>query len=67
MDCRGRGPETPVVIGRELTKIHEEYIRGTAAEIASHFTEKPPMGEIVILFKDVVGASGGRPAMTDNE
>jgi 16S rRNA (cytidine1402-2'-O)-methyltransferase len=45
------GPETPVVIGRELTKIHEEYIRGTAADVASRLTARPPIGEIVILFK----------------
>lgn len=61
------GPDTPVVIGRELTKIHEEYIRGTAMEIAARLVEKPPLGEIVIYFKGVVGADGGRPAMTGDQ
>jgi 16S rRNA (cytidine1402-2'-O)-methyltransferase len=45
------GPETPVVIGRELTKVHEEFIRGTAAEIAVRMAETQPIGEIVIFFK----------------
>src|SRR5262249_32308043 len=44
------GPEAPVVIARELTKIHEEFLRGTAQEVAERLKAKPPMGEVVILF-----------------
>jgi 16S rRNA (cytidine1402-2'-O)-methyltransferase len=46
-----KGPETPVVIARELTKIHEEYLRGSARDIGQRLDEKPPIGEVVILFQ----------------
>jgi len=39
-----------VVIGRELTKIHEEFLRGSAEELISHFAKHPPRGEMVALF-----------------
>jgi len=39
-----------VVIGRELTKIHEEFLRGSAEELLKHFAEHTPRGEMVILF-----------------
>ena len=39
-----------VVVARELTKLHEEVIRGTGDELASRFAAgKPPKGEIVLL------------------
>lgn len=48
------GPERPVSVCREISKVHEESVRGTLAEVMAHFTEKPPKGEIVIV---VGGAS----------
>ena len=45
------GPDTPVVIARELTKVHEEFLRGSAREIRERLEAKPPLGEVVILFK----------------
>jgi len=39
-----------VVIGRELTKIHEEFLRGSAQELLAHFAKHPPRGEMVVLF-----------------
>ena len=47
------GEERPVSVSREITKLHEETIRGTAAEVLQHYTKKPPKGEIVIVVKDV--------------
>jgi 16S rRNA (cytidine1402-2'-O)-methyltransferase len=44
------GPETPVVIARELTKVHEEYLRGTARALRERLEAQPPLGEVVILF-----------------
>lgn len=40
-----------VMVGRELTKMHEEMVRGTAKEILTYFTENPDhvRGEFVIL------------------
>ncbi|WP_074406831.1 16S rRNA (cytidine(1402)-2'-O)-methyltransferase [Aquimarina megaterium] len=40
-----------VSISRELSKLHEETIRGTVAEVIKHFENKPPKGEIVIIVK----------------
>jgi 16S rRNA (cytidine1402-2'-O)-methyltransferase len=42
-------PERPVVVCRELTKIHEEVVRGTAAELAARYAETPPRGEVVLV------------------
>lgn len=39
-----------VVVARELTKKFEEIKRGTASQMAEHFTRKPPKGEFVILL-----------------
>ncbi len=47
---RGRA----VVVCRELTKLHEEIRRGSAAELAAHYSEHSPRGEIVL----VIGAAG---------
>ena len=43
------GVERPVSVSREITKLHEETIRGTAAEVLKHYSDKPPKGEIVIV------------------
>lgn len=42
--------DRPIVVARELTKIYEEFKRGTAAELLAHFTATPPRGEIVVLI-----------------
>ncbi len=44
------GPERPVVIARELTKIHEEFLRGTAAEILEKLRGREVKGEITLLI-----------------
>ncbi len=43
------GADRQVSVSRELTKLYEETIRGTAEEVLKHYTEKPPKGEIVIV------------------
>jgi len=48
------GEERQVSVSREITKLHEETIRGTAVEVLKHYTAKPPKGEIVIIV-------GGKP------
>jgi len=47
-------PERPVAVCRELTKAHEEVVRGTAAELAARYGQSAPKGEVVL----VVGARG---------
>ncbi len=41
-------PDRPVAVCRELTKLHEEVVRGTASEVASRFAE-PPRGEVTVV------------------
>lgn len=42
------GSERQVSVSRELSKLHEETIRGTAENVLKHFETKPAKGEIVI-------------------
>ena len=42
-----------VVVCRELSKLHEEIIRGTVDEVAEHFNTKAPKGEIVVVLEGV--------------
>jgi 16S rRNA (cytidine1402-2'-O)-methyltransferase len=45
------GSDRQVSVSRELTKMFEETIRGTATEVLAHYTIKPPKGEIVIVVE----------------
>jgi 16S rRNA (cytidine1402-2'-O)-methyltransferase len=51
-------PDRPLVVCRELTKLHEEVRRGSAAELAEHYRRAPARGEVVI----VCGAAAARRA-----
>ena len=43
------GPDRQVSVCREISKVHEESVRGTLAEVIAHFTTTEPRGEIVIV------------------
>ncbi len=43
-------PERPVVVCRELTKVHEEVVRGTAGELARRYETEAPRGEVAIVI-----------------
>ena len=43
------GAERPAAACREISKVHEEIIRGTLSEILAHFTEHEPRGEFVLI------------------
>lgn len=43
------GAERAISVSREISKLHEETIRGTATEVLNYYTENPPKGEIVIV------------------
>ena len=49
-------PRRPVAVCRELTKVHEEIVRGTASELAERYAEQAPRGEVVLVI-------GGAPAV----
>jgi 16S rRNA (cytidine1402-2'-O)-methyltransferase len=46
-------PERPAAVCRELTKLHEEVVRGSAGELAARYAQEDPRGEVVL----VVGAA----------
>lgn len=43
------GPERQASVCREISKVHEESVRGTLAELAEHFGSNEPRGEIVVV------------------
>lgn len=45
------GEERQVSVCREISKIHEESVRGTLKEVADHFRETEPKGEIVMILQ----------------
>ena len=42
--------ERQVAVCRELTKVHEEVVRGTATELAARYADEEPRGEVVLVF-----------------
>jgi 16S rRNA (cytidine1402-2'-O)-methyltransferase len=52
--------ERPVAVCRELTKLHEEVRRGGAPELAAHYRQHPPRGEIVLVIGAATRASVDR-------
>nr|WP_315172872.1 16S rRNA (cytidine(1402)-2'-O)-methyltransferase [uncultured Flavobacterium sp.] len=48
------GEDRPVCVSRELSKMHEENVRGTVKEVLAHFEKTAPRGEIVVVL-------GGKP------
>ncbi len=45
------GPTRRAAVARELTKMHEEFVRGTLAEAAAHFADREVLGEIVVVVE----------------
>ena len=58
----GLDPQRPVAVCRELTKLHEEVVRGTAAELAERFAATPAKGEVVLVAGPATSA--GAPDIT---
>ena len=48
------GEDRPICVCRELSKLHEENVRGTVREVLTHFEKTAPRGEIVVVL-------GGKP------
>ena len=53
-------PDREVAVCRELTKVHEEVVRGRAAELAQRYAESAPKGEVVL----VIGPAREEPSRT---
>ena len=43
------GADRPAFVSREISKLHEDTVRGTLGELEKHFAENNPRGEIVIV------------------
>jgi len=58
------GADRQVSVSRELSKLHEETVRGSAEEVLQHFEAKPPKGEIVVC---VAGKATSKEKRKDEE
>ena len=47
------GEERQVSVCREISKMYEESVRGTLAEVAEHFRQTEPKGEIVVVLQGI--------------
>jgi len=54
------GEDRPICVSRELSKLHEENVRGTAKEVLAHFEKTAPRGEIVVIV-------GGKPIIKETK
>ncbi len=52
-DCLKILDNRRAVVGRELTKRYEEFIRGTLVDLITQFREVPPKGEIVLMIEGI--------------
>jgi 16S rRNA (cytidine1402-2'-O)-methyltransferase len=60
-------PDRPVAVARELTKLHEEVVRGTASELADRYAEEPPRGEVVLVVAPPAAPAAGEEAPPSEE
>jgi len=54
------GEDRPICVSRELSKLHEENVRGTVREVLTHFEKIAPRGEIVVVV-------GGKIIVKENK
>jgi len=62
-----RHPTRAVAVCRELTKLHEEVRRGSAAELAQHYRQQPPRGEIVLVVGPPSSGAGAAAGVKREE
>jgi 16S rRNA (cytidine1402-2'-O)-methyltransferase len=58
-------PARPVAVCRELTKVHEEVVRGDAASLAARYANASPRGEVVLVIGGAPPDTGVDPAAVD--
>jgi len=57
-DLAAVSPDARVAVARELTKMHEEIVRGTASALAAHYASERPKGEITVVVAPANDAGG---------
>ncbi|MEH2128332.1 16S rRNA (cytidine(1402)-2'-O)-methyltransferase [Nostoc sp.] len=58
------GNDRQIVLGRELTKLYEEFWRGTIAEAIAYYSQREPQGEYTLV---VAGIPASQPQLTEEE
>ena len=59
------GPGRTAVVGRELTKMHEEIRAGTLGELADYYSAVPPRGELTVILEGT-GEPAAEPDRTED-
>lgn len=54
-DLAAVAPDARVVVARELTKIHETFVRGSATELAARYASLRPKGEVTVIIAPASG------------
>ena len=49
-DVAALAPDARVVVARELTKVHETFVRGTAQDLAARYAAERPKGEVTVVI-----------------
>ena len=57
-DLAAVSPDARVAVAREMTKLHEEIVRGTASALAAHYASERPKGEITVVVAPANDAGG---------
>ncbi|MHC0063881.1 16S rRNA (cytidine(1402)-2'-O)-methyltransferase [Nostoc sp. UIC 10890] len=58
------GSDRQIVLGRELTKLYEEFWRGTIGDAIAHYSQREPQGEYTLV---VAGIPATQPQLTEEE
>lgn len=61
------GPDRRASVSREISKVFEETVRGTLTELADHFEQTPPKGEIVLIVGGLTRKAQEEQAADDDE
>ncbi len=64
-DIAAVAPDARVVVARELTKIHESFVRGTATELAARYASERPKGEVTVIVAPMSSDARGSDAASD--
>ena len=59
------GPDRPLTLCRELTKLHEEVRRTTLGEAAAYYRENDPKGEFVLVVRGAEPVQEGEASLED--
>ena len=62
LSAAGQG-ERRISVARELTKVHEEFVRGTVDEAGAYYREHPPRGEVTVVLGPAESSDAGAGAV----